>query len=96
MHMEGKGRRRLSLLERTAQALDLPADVVAGVPRLELVGDNQLRMENHRGILSYGTREIHVSGGVFCVRICGEELQLRTMNATGLLVTGHISTISLE
>ena len=96
MHMEEKGRRRLSLLERTAQAFDLPADVVAGVPRLELVGDNQLRMENHRGILSYGTREIHVSGGVFSVRISGEELQLRTMNATGLLVTGHIRSVSLE
>ncbi len=94
--MEEKGRRRLSLLERTAQALDLPADVVAGVPRLELVGDNQLRMENHKGILSYGTQEIHVSGGLFCVRICGEELQLRTMNATGLLVTGQIRSVSLE
>ena len=96
MHMEEKGHRRPSLLERTAQVFDLPADVVAGVPRVELVGDNQLRMENHRGILSYGTQEIHISGGVFSVRICGEGLQLRTMNATGLLVTGQIHSIRLE
>lgn len=42
--------RRPGLLERTAEALDLPADALAGLPRLELVGDGELRMENHRGI----------------------------------------------
>ena len=35
--MSGKGIRE-GLLERTAELLDLPADAVAGVPRLELVG----------------------------------------------------------
>lgn len=94
--MEEKGRRRRSVLERTAEWFDLPADVVAGVPRLELVADNQLCMENHRGILAYGTQEIHVSAGAFSVRICGEELRLRTMNATGLLVTGQIRSVVLE
>ena len=47
--------RRPGLMERACQALELPADLAAGVPRLELTGDSQLRMENHRGILSYGT-----------------------------------------
>ena len=88
-------KRRPSLLEKTAQVFDLPADVVAGLPRLELVGDSELRMENHRGILSYATQEIHVSGGAFGVKGCGEELELRTMNALELLITGHITDIHI-
>ena len=44
--------RRSGLLEKTAEALDLPADALAGLPRLELVGDKELRMENHKGILA--------------------------------------------
>ena len=44
--------RKGSLLEKTAQLLDLPADAVAGVPRLELVGTGELRMENHKGIFT--------------------------------------------
>ena len=88
-------KRRTSLLEKTAQVFDLPADVVAGLPRLELVGDRELRMENHRGILSYGTQEIHVSGGAFGVKVCGAELELRTMNALELLITGHITDIHI-
>ncbi|MBE6957490.1 MAG: sporulation protein [Ruminococcaceae bacterium] len=89
------GKRRQGLLEKTARAFDLPADALAGLPRLELVGDTELRMENHRGILSYGTREIHIGGGAFGVRVRGEELELRTMNGLELLITGHIQAVEL-
>lgn len=92
--MEEK-RRRQGLLEKTARAFDLPVDALAGLPRLELVGDGELRMENHRGILAYGTQEIHISGGAFGVRVSGEELELRTMNNLELLITGHIQAIEL-
>lgn len=93
--MDMAEKRRPGLLEKTAQVFDLPADVVAGLPRLELVGDRELRMENHRGILAYGTQEIHISGGVFGVKVCGDELELRTMNGLELLITGHITDIHI-
>ena len=93
--MEKRGRRE-GLLERTAQALDLPADAVAGLPRVELVGDKELRMENHRGILAYGDREIHVSGGPFVVKVTGEGLELRAMTGLELLITGRIAGVQLS
>ena len=93
--MAEKRQKRPRLLEKAAEAFDLPADVIAGVPRLELVGDRELRMENHRGILAYGTKEIHVSGGVFGVKICGDALELRVMNTLELLITGQISSIQI-
>ena len=93
---EQLGRRRRSLLEQTARVFDLPADAVAGVPRVELTGDSELRMENHRGILAYGEEEIRISGGAYIVRVTGQGLQLRTMNPLALLITGRIDAVSLE
>ena len=87
--------RRTGLLERTAQMFALPADALAGLPRLELVGDRELRMENHKGILAYGPEEIHVSGGVFVVEIAGEGLELRAITGLELLITGKIQSIRL-
>ena len=92
--MEKKGRRE-SLLEKTAEVFDLPADVVAGLPRVELLGDRQLRMENHRGILAYGTDEIHISGGKLIVKVRGVGLALQAMNASELLITGEIAGVDL-
>ena len=71
--MEKKGRKE-GLLEKTAEVFDLPGDVVAGLPRVELLGDHQLRMENHKGILAYGTEEIHISGGKLIVKVRGAHL----------------------
>ena len=92
--MEEK-RRKEGLLERTARAFDLPADGVAGLPHIDLVGDRELRIENHRGILSYGDREIHVGGGSMVVRVRGEELRLRVMNVEELLITGKIMGVEV-
>ena len=92
--MEQKGRRPV-LREKSAQLFDLPADVIAGVPRMELVGDSEFRMENHKGILSCGDEEIHVSGGIYLVKLSGKELEVRAMTGLELLVTGKIRSIEL-
>ena len=91
--MGTKGR---GFLERTAQLFDLPADVVAGLPRLELVGTGELRMERHKGILAYGDKEIHISGGAYVVKVTGEDLELRAMTGLELLITGRISGVQLS
>lgn len=87
--------RRTGFLEKTAELFDLPADALAGLPRLELTGDGELRMENHKGILAYGSEEIHVSAGSFLVKISGHGLELRAMTGLELLITGKIEHIQL-
>ena len=87
--------RRVGFLERTAEVFDLPADALAGLPKLELVGDCELRVENHKGILAYGREEIHISGGIYLIKIAGRELELRAMTGVELLITGTITQISL-
>ena len=82
-------------MERTAEMFDLPADGIAGVPRLELVGDGELRVENHKGILAYGREEIHISGGIYLIKISGQDLELRAMTGIELLITGKIAQIVL-
>ena len=92
--MEQQGRKE-GFLEKTARVLDLPADGLAGLPSLWMLGDREVRVENHRGILSYGTEEIHVGGGAMIVRIRGTGLRLRVMTDMELLVTGQILGVEL-
>ena len=68
---------------------------MAGLPRIELIGSGELRMEGHRGILAYGPEEIHISGGKLVVRVKGSGLELGAMDPTQLLITGEISSVEL-
>ena len=90
-----RGKKREGLLEKTAEVFDLPGDVLAGLPRIEITGSRELRMENHKGILAYGADEIHVSGGKLVVKVHGTGLELRSMNASQLLITGDIHGVDL-
>ena len=91
--MEEKPRRR-GPAERVAQLFGLPADAVAGMPRLELVGDG--RVERHRGILAYDPAEIHIGAGRLTIRVRGTGLELRAMTRQELTVTGRIVSVELE
>lgn len=92
--MERKGKKE-SLLEKTAEVFDLPGDLV-GLPRVEITGRQELRMENHKGILAYGPEEILVSGGKLIVKVRGVGLELKAMNASELLITGTLLAVELE
>ncbi len=87
--------RKEGILEKTASIFDLPGEVVGGMPRVEIIGDRQLRVENHRGILAYGPEEIHISGGKMIVKVRGNRLELRAMSGLELLITGELSGVDL-
>ena len=67
-----------------------------GLPRIEITGQHELRMSNHRGILAYGEEEVIVSGGKLLIKIKGDGLVLKAMNASELLVTGTVLSVELE
>lgn len=84
------------ILQKAAERLSLPADVVAGAPRVEIIGCRQVFIENHRGVLEYGNELIDVNGGKVTVRIQGDELSLKAMNKNELLIGGNILSVSFK
>ena len=89
-------KKRKNLLERAAETLALPEDVLAGASCVRIVGCSEVYVENHRGILSYGENEILLNGGKVMIRVAGAGLRLRSMTAEDLLITGLITTVELE
>jgi len=49
-----------------AERLDLPAESVAGVPKLTVTGRRRALVENHCGLLEYSHECIVVDGGRAC------------------------------
>ena len=92
--MERNRKERHRVLEGVAELFDLPVDVVAGLPRLEMVGDRQLYLEHHTGILAYSETQIdaNTAGGV--LRVTGEGLTLLAMTGEALRIGGRIHGVA--
>lgn len=89
----GKSNREDGVLTHVAELFDLPADAIAGLPHMEMVGGRQLYLENHRGILSYSDTVIDINTGSLAVRVRGADLALLAMTTEELRVGGRIDAV---
>ncbi len=81
--------------ERGMEKLSIPSEA-AGRSRVSLSGRERLRVENHRGILEYGSEVIALRCSGFCLRIMGTELELEYMDSRAVGIRGRISGLELE
>ena len=88
-----RNRKERVVLSTVAKLFDLPADVVAGLPRLEMVGSRQLYLEHHAGILAYSEEQIDVNTSAGALRVRGEGLSLLAMTAEELRIGGRIAAV---
>ena len=92
--MEKKNRR--SVIERAAEMFELPGEALAGMPKLEMTGNRRLHIEGHKGVLEYSSVLIAVNGGAALMKICGAQLEIVSMNAEELLITGDIRRLEFD
>ena len=81
------------VLGTVAELFDLPADIIAGLPRLEMVGGRQLYLEHHTGLLSYIDTQIDANTIAGVLRVRGERLTLLAMTAGELRIGGSIAAV---
>ena len=83
-------------LERMSEMLEIPGQVIAGMPKLAMSGNRHLHIESHNGVLEYDRDLIMINGGAMILKIHGAELEITSMNADELLITGNISKFEFE
>ena len=83
-------------LMELAEAFDLPLDTVAKLPHLELLGDRELLLAGHRGILAYSGEEILVNAPPYTMLIRGASLTLRAMTGEELRLSGRIESVEIQ
>lgn len=78
-----------------AEILEIPDDLALDLPRITLVGNLNLNVENHKGIISYSTQEVRlrISDGYLIAR--GSGFALRSISRTDIFLEGEISSLGI-
>ena len=75
---------------------DLPCEPVPGVPLVELMNDQRVLIENHRGVTAYEKTEIRVQVKFGEIIVCGDLLEIACMSAKQLIIKGNIQSINIS
>ena len=83
-------------LVKAAKLFDLPADIAANLPHIELRGFEECSLDCHRAIIAYEPEKIIVAVNTGEVTIEGANLELRHMHRDRLTITGRIECVQYE
>jgi len=87
-------RKKLEEMKSTvSEMLELPKDIMLNMPKISLIGKNQILVENHKGIIEYTSQRIRVNSTIGVIRIIGDEMNLRNLAAEDIMISGEIKTI---
>ena len=73
--------------------LDLPKDLFLGLSEISLLGNRELYLSNHKGILSYGQNEIIILIKDYQVQIKGKQLSIVSYGKDDLMIQGYINSM---
>ena len=79
-----------------AERMDLPQDALAGETKLTVSAGTRVLVENHRGILEYGSERIALATPRGKLLIKGNRLLLDAMNKSELLISGKLISVEWE
>ena len=78
-----------------SEALELPKDIVMDLPKVVLIGNIQLNISNHKGIIEYTQNTIRINSSIGIFKIEGENLELKTILLEEIIIIGNIEKIEI-
>lgn len=88
--MESKFNRGKEII---VEKLDLPKDVLLDVPKIIVIGRNEVTIENHKGILIFERDKIKINTNMSPIEIKGSQFEILYIAASTITIKGYFDSI---
>ena len=76
-----------------SEIFELPKDIVMDLPKISVIGNIQVIISNHKGIIEYSKEILRINTNSGIIKITGSEMYLRTILTEEIIVAGIIDKI---
>lgn len=80
---------------KASEALELPKDIVLDLPKITIIGNIQVNVLNHKGIIEYTMENIRINSNIGTIKISGENMELKTILSEEIIVIGYIEKVEI-
>lgn len=84
------------LKDRMAETFGTSKEVILDVPRLTLIGNRELMVENYKSIGEYTENLIVLNSKSCKLKISGSELEIRSIATEMIYICGKISAVEFK
>lgn len=76
--------------------LELPREIVLDLPKITVYGNNEITIENHRGIILFEKENVKLNSTIGIIRLQGENFEILYMGGSTLVLSGRFNGIAYE
>lgn len=76
--------------------LEMPKEIISNIPKITIVGSNEMLIENYKGILEYEEFFVRVNTYIGIINVNGLNLNLNQITEDDIIITGKIDSIDIE
>ena len=85
----------MDIARKISEALEIPPEVVLDIPRITVIGNERVQVENYTALLDYKKDNIRLKHKTGIVDILGTEFDIKVIGENNIVVSGKISSVKL-
>ena len=82
--------------ERILNKLEFPHDIALDLPKIIVIGNREIIIENHKGIIFFETNMVKINSRIGAIVIKGDEFEILFIAETSITISGIFQGISYE
>ncbi|WP_300383014.1 sporulation protein YqfC [Clostridium sp.] len=79
-----------------AEKLDIPKDIIMSLPKITITGDEEITIENHKGIILFERNLIKINTKIKALNIQGENFEILYIGDSTITISGKFKAIAYE
>lgn len=81
------------LKERLTEMLELPKEIVLNMPKLMMLGNGDLIIENYKGIIEYDRDVVRVNTTSGIIKVRGVDIYIKEITEESIMIYGNIMSL---
>ncbi len=79
-----------------SEILELPKDIMLGLPKVTMIGKLEIYIENHKGIIEYSKEIIRINTSLGVLKITGKEMNIKNIITEEVSIIGEIISVEFK
>lgn len=85
-----------NIKHKLATILDLPKEVILQFPLISLIGNEEIVIQNHRGLIQYTSDIIRLKTIISIIKIEGKNLIIKKITSETIEIKGIVTSLTYE
>ena len=94
--MKDKKGKKDNIKNMVSEVLELPKDIMLGLPKVTMVGKMEVHIENHKGIIEYSKEIIRINTSDGILKITGKNMDIKNIIIEEVRIIGEIISIEFK